>query len=64
MGLNLLFSLCMLDKICIANRAQFGSESFICKLNHYYVTNSYSESVLASGTSLKLTTDVNLLYLN
>lgn len=32
MGPNLLVSLCMLDKICIANRAQFGSESFISKV--------------------------------
>lgn len=32
MGPNLLVSLCMLDKICIANRAQFRSESFISKV--------------------------------
>jgi len=32
MGPNLLVSLCMLDKICVANRAQFGSESFISKV--------------------------------
>lgn len=63
MGPNLLVSLCMLDKICIANRAQFGSESFILKLNHYCVTNSYSENVLASVSSLK-STDLNFLYLN
>lgn len=63
MGPNLLVSLCMLDKICIANRAQFGSESFISKVKPL-LCNKYSENALASVSSLKSTSDLNFLYFN
>lgn len=64
MGPNLLVSLCMLDKTCIANRAQFGSESFTSKVKPLLCNNSYSENALTSVSSLKSTTDLNSLYLN
>jgi len=43
MGPNLLVSLCMLDKSVLLTGLSLGLKVLFPKLNHYCVTNSYSE---------------------